>query len=83
MGSFFRNQTFPQNFYRRPSPADIGVIGWTSHRIMIAHPLRPGANAPNGTYVPDIVPRSVRHAMSFISEALLIKMNGVVRSCLL
>ncbi|KZT37901.1 dihydrolipoyl dehydrogenase [Sistotremastrum suecicum HHB10207 ss-3] len=59
MGSFFRNQTFPQNFYRRSSPADIGVIGWTSHRIMIAHPLRPGANAPDGTYVPDIVPRSV------------------------
>ena len=52
MGSFFRNQSFPENWYRRSSPG-LEVIGQSVSDIISAHPIAPGANAPNGTYVLD------------------------------
>ncbi|KZT33639.1 Cloroperoxidase [Sistotremastrum suecicum HHB10207 ss-3] len=53
MGSFFRNQTFPDDWYRRSSPGNITLIGQGVDEIRNAHPVPPGANAPNGTYVLD------------------------------
>ncbi|KZT31907.1 Cloroperoxidase [Sistotremastrum suecicum HHB10207 ss-3] len=53
MGSFFRNQTFPDDWYRRSSPGDINLIGEGVDQILSAHPIAPGANDANGNYVLD------------------------------
>jgi hypothetical protein len=56
MGSFFRNQTFPENWHRRSSPATFDDIAASLDEIYEAHPISPGANSPNGTYIEDGLP---------------------------
>ncbi|KAG6809470.1 hypothetical protein H0H92_016112, partial [Tricholoma furcatifolium] len=53
MTSFFRDQRFPENWYRRSTPGTIDVIGITSADIYSEIPVPPGANGPNGTYIED------------------------------
>ena len=55
MGSFFRNQTFPQNWHRRGTQ-DESALNITSS-ILLVHPeVVPGANDPStGVYKPDTV----------------------------
>lgn len=52
--SIFRNQTFPPNFYRRSSPAELDQISAVAGRVMnaIDPPIMPGKNV-NGQYVFD------------------------------
>ncbi|KZS94788.1 Cloroperoxidase [Sistotremastrum niveocremeum HHB9708] len=52
LGSFFRNQTFPTNWYRRSSPGNFTFIQDTAAEILDAHPLVPGTNK-NGVWTPD------------------------------
>jgi len=54
MGSFFRNQTFPKNWHRRASAADINFVGEYANVIQAVHPdVIPGANNDQGVYVPE------------------------------
>jgi hypothetical protein len=56
MGSFFRNQTFPKNWYRRAKAAGGAVVSEYINDIYVVHPgVLPGANNPQGIYVPDNV----------------------------
>ncbi|KAG6873614.1 hypothetical protein C0995_013987 [Termitomyces sp. Mi166 len=54
--SFLRDERFPDNWYRRSSPATLGVVGDTSGALLNANPVPPGATAPNGTYIGDSGP---------------------------
>jgi len=56
MGSFFRNQTFPENWHRRASPGALDLIGTDATEILAAHPIVPGANDANGNFVADTLP---------------------------
>ncbi|KAF5380171.1 hypothetical protein D9615_006106 [Tricholomella constricta] len=56
MTSFFRDQKFPANWRRRPSAGTLDIIGNDAINIFLAHPVLPGANDANGTYVPDNTP---------------------------
>jgi len=58
MGSFFRNQTFPENWHRRSSPGSLDLIGTDATEILAAHPIVPGANDANGNFVADTLPAS-------------------------
>ncbi|KAG6807389.1 hypothetical protein H0H92_007770 [Tricholoma furcatifolium] len=51
--SIFRDQKFPDNFYRRSSPGTGDIIGATSNDVFLKNPVSPGVNAPNGTYILD------------------------------
>jgi len=53
MTSFFRDQRFPEGFYRRSAAGNINKIGADAIAIFAAKPVAPGANAPNGTYIRD------------------------------
>ncbi|KAF8062547.1 hypothetical protein FPV67DRAFT_276187 [Lyophyllum atratum] len=53
MTSFFRDQRFPENWHRRSGAGTIGLIGQVADDIINLKPVPPGANAPNGTYIPD------------------------------
>ncbi len=53
LGSLFRNNTFPPNFYRRVGPADFSVIGSVVSNLNTAHTITPGANDENGNYIID------------------------------
>ncbi|KAF8067669.1 Chloroperoxidase [Lyophyllum atratum] len=56
MTSFFRDQRYPKGFFRRLGAGDIGKIGEDAGAIFAARPVAPGANAANGTYIPDAGP---------------------------
>jgi len=51
---FFQNQKFGDDWFRRDGLAEVDVLGPTLLAIRAAHPVPPGMNAPNGTYVPDV-----------------------------
>ncbi|KZT41007.1 Cloroperoxidase [Sistotremastrum suecicum HHB10207 ss-3] len=53
LGSIFRNQTFAPNWWRRASPGDVALILATASDVLSAHPVQPGQNAPNLTYITD------------------------------
>jgi len=53
LSSFFANQTFPPNFYRRATPATMKDITGLGMQIREAHPIMPGANDENGNWVID------------------------------
>lgn len=57
MGSFFRNQTFPENWHRRNSTATFGDINDSVIPLLSAHPIPAGVNDANGNYVLDPVPQ--------------------------
>lgn len=59
MTSFFRDQKFPPNWSRRNGSGSLDSIGGDAGTIFDAHPIPPGANAANGTYVPDAGPFDV------------------------
>jgi hypothetical protein len=56
MTTFFQNQTFGDNFYKRQGPAGIPVFGPIVTAVRGAHPIPPGANDANGNYVIDTPP---------------------------
>lgn len=56
IGSFFRNQTFPPNWFRAASPVTGSINGATVSQIMAAIPMVPGRNNAQGVYVADPVP---------------------------
>ncbi|KAJ7446751.1 hypothetical protein FB451DRAFT_1291392 [Mycena latifolia] len=56
IGSFFRNQTFPPNWFRAASPVTNAVIGDTASQIQAAIPVLPGRNNAQGVYVADPAP---------------------------
>jgi len=53
MTSFFKDQTFPNNWHRRASPGTFALIGTGAIEIESAHPIAPGANNAQGQFVPD------------------------------
>ncbi|KAG5722446.1 Aromatic peroxygenase [Termitomyces sp. T112] len=53
MTSIFRDQKFAPNWFRRSSPGTIDLIGNSSGQVFEMNPVRPGANALNGTYIID------------------------------
>ncbi|KAJ6593383.1 Chloroperoxidase [Mycena capillaripes] len=56
VGSFFRNQTFPPNWFRSATPVTGAVNGATQAQIAAAIPIPPGRNNAQGVYVADPVP---------------------------
>ncbi|KAF7342271.1 Cloroperoxidase [Mycena venus] len=56
MSSFFRNQTFPPNWYRAASPVSIALTVETVGHILNGVPVQPGRNDAQGRYVPDPAP---------------------------
>lgn len=56
MGSFFRNQTFPKNWHRRPTAAGFNEVGNVVNDIIAPHQdVVPGANNAQGVYIVDNV----------------------------
>jgi hypothetical protein len=53
LNSFFEHQRFPDNFYRRHTPANLKDIAGLGMEIREAHPVLPGSNDPNGNWVVD------------------------------
>lgn len=54
MGSFFRNQTFPKNWHRRPNAGGFEIVGDFIRTIQSFHlEVVPGANNEQGVYVED------------------------------
>lgn len=54
MGSFFRNQTFPQNWHRRATAGGFDIVGDYAGVIFAFHEdVLPGANDAQGNYVAD------------------------------
>ncbi|KAJ6491761.1 hypothetical protein C8R47DRAFT_1070751 [Mycena vitilis] len=56
IGSFFRNQTFPQNWFRAASPVTAAINGATVNALLAAVPTLPGRNNARGVYVADPAP---------------------------
>ncbi|KAJ7188772.1 Chloroperoxidase [Mycena filopes] len=56
IGSFFRNQTFPQNWFRAASPVTGAINGATVNQIMAGVPTPAGRNNDQGVYVADPLP---------------------------
>ncbi|KAJ7072768.1 Chloroperoxidase [Mycena amicta] len=56
VGSFFRNQTFPQNWFRAASPVTGSIVAVTANAIRAAVPLVPGGKNADGIYVADPAP---------------------------
>src|ERR1700749_1897493 len=74
MTSFFKNQTFGDDFYRRQGPAGAAILGVSSAAVRNAHPIAPGANDANGNYVidtPAITNFVSRLIFSLASEIIL------------
>jgi hypothetical protein len=72
--SFFQNQTFGPNFYRRGAPAGITLLGPLSSEIRDAHPIAAGKNDANGNYILD-TPAST----NFVSANPI--MEGILTYC--
>ncbi|KAJ7350624.1 hypothetical protein DFH08DRAFT_861948 [Mycena albidolilacea] len=56
IGSFFRNQTFPPNWFRAASPVTGAITRATIAQIMAGVPTPPGRNDAHGVYVADPAP---------------------------
>ncbi|KAJ6574393.1 Chloroperoxidase [Mycena capillaripes] len=56
IGSFFRNQTFPQNWFRAATQVTGTINGATMKQIQNAIPVAPGRNDAQGVYVADPLP---------------------------
>jgi len=56
IGSFFRNQTFPPNWFRAASPVTGAINAATVNQIMAAVPVPPGRNNAQGIFVADPAP---------------------------
>ncbi|KAK7057640.1 Cloroperoxidase [Favolaschia claudopus] len=53
IASFFRNQTFPRNWFRAASPVTGAIINATVSQIKAAIPTSPGRNNAQGMFVAD------------------------------
>ncbi|KAF7332444.1 Cloroperoxidase [Mycena kentingensis (nom. inval.)] len=53
IGSFFRNQTFPQNWFRSATPINGADLNTITNQVRAAVPIPPGRNNAQGVYVPD------------------------------
>ncbi|KAJ7772047.1 Chloroperoxidase [Mycena maculata] len=56
IGSFFRNQTFPENWFRPAELVTGAINGATASAIMAAIPVPPGRNNAQGVFVTDPAP---------------------------
>ncbi|KAJ7496831.1 Chloroperoxidase [Mycena latifolia] len=56
ISSFFRNQTFPPNWFRAASPVTGALIADTMSQLIAAVPIQPGRNDASGVYVADPAP---------------------------
>ncbi|KAJ7815040.1 Chloroperoxidase [Mycena olivaceomarginata] len=56
VGSFFRNQTFPPNWFRAAQPVTGAINGATVAQILAQIPTPPGRNDDHGVYVADPAP---------------------------
>ncbi|KAJ7655390.1 Chloroperoxidase [Mycena rosella] len=56
IGSFFRNQTFPANWFRAASPVTGAINGVTVNELLAAVPVLPGRNNAQGVFVADPAP---------------------------
>ncbi|KAJ6589960.1 Chloroperoxidase [Mycena vulgaris] len=56
ISSFFRNQTFPPNWFRAASPVTGAINVATQNQVQDAIPVPPGRNNAQGTYVADPAP---------------------------
>ncbi|KAJ7363822.1 hypothetical protein DFH08DRAFT_1072732 [Mycena albidolilacea] len=56
VGSFFRNQTFPPNWFRAAQPVTGAINGATVNQILAEIPTPPGRNDDHGVYVADPAP---------------------------
>ncbi|KAF7329956.1 hypothetical protein MKEN_00259600 [Mycena kentingensis (nom. inval.)] len=53
IGSFFRNETFPENWFRSAGPVNGTALNIITNQIRAAVPIPPGRNNAQGVYVPD------------------------------
>jgi len=83
MSTFFRNQTFPANWFRRGTPAGFQVVGNFSDAVLALHPeVLPGANDKQGVYVADNVTDPCALYDNLASEnlpAVLVNTTGVLK----
>ncbi|KAJ7647750.1 Chloroperoxidase [Roridomyces roridus] len=56
IGSFFRNQTFPDQWFRAAAPVTGAINGVAAAQIKAAIPLQPGRNNAQGVFVADPPP---------------------------
>ncbi|KAJ7169181.1 Chloroperoxidase [Mycena crocata] len=56
VGSFFRNQTFPPNWFRAASPVTGSVVAAHVAQLVTGVPVAPGRNKAQGVYVADPAP---------------------------
>ncbi|KAJ7496830.1 Chloroperoxidase [Mycena latifolia] len=56
IGSFFRNQTFPPNWFRAASPVTGAINGATVAQLLSGVAVPPGRNDAQGVYVADPAP---------------------------
>ncbi|KAJ6458815.1 Chloroperoxidase [Mycena vulgaris] len=56
IGSFLRNQSFPQNWHRAAAPVTGGILSSTSSQLAAAIPIFAGHNDAQGNFVPDTPP---------------------------
>ncbi|KAJ7599079.1 Chloroperoxidase [Mycena floridula] len=56
VGSFFRNQTFPPNWFRAASPRSANFTGIASAQVLAGVGKPPGRNNEQGVYVADPLP---------------------------
>jgi hypothetical protein len=56
IGSFLRNQSFPQNWHRAAAPVTGEDLGNTSGQLFGAIPIFAGHNDAQGNFVPDTPP---------------------------
>ncbi|KAJ6574429.1 hypothetical protein B0H19DRAFT_1371497 [Mycena capillaripes] len=56
IGSFFRNQTFPSNWFRAATPVSGATNAPAMNQIMAAIPIAPERNNAQGVYVADPLP---------------------------
>ncbi|KAJ6517650.1 hypothetical protein DFH09DRAFT_1428771 [Mycena vulgaris] len=56
IGSFLRNQSFPQNWHRAAAPVTGEILSDTSSQLSAAIPIFAGHNDAQGNFVPDTPP---------------------------
>ncbi|KAJ6524585.1 Chloroperoxidase [Mycena vulgaris] len=56
IGSFLRNQSFPQNWHRAAAPVTGEILSNTSNQLAAAIPIFAGHNDAQGNFVPDTPP---------------------------